>query len=318
MMNEHWLKSQEHSDVCGHDHDESVDSPDYPDTTDTTPDTSPELLQIRNDYRWTPACQRAFLMELACSGSVMLSARHVGKSRRSGYDLRHARAGAAFALGWDAAILVARAAFADMLMDRAIHGYEETTVKQGDGSTLRSKYDNRLSKAMLDRLDRMAEAEAVRGSRAAQVQLVVQDFESFLDLIERGGKGSEAALFFAARDEQDGTDDPDAIACELAQNSGDDDDLPKTNENIVADVVAQLLVWYDETEECWKTDFPPRNADDAEKVEECGRFGDLTYERTLTDEEQAAQQAWLDDDLGQLRTAALAAREAWFDWKEAA
>ncbi len=53
---------------------------------------------------------------------------------------------------------------------------------------------------LLGRLDRMAEAQAIKGSRNAQVMLVVQDFESFLDLIERGGKGSEAALFFAARD----------------------------------------------------------------------------------------------------------------------
>jgi hypothetical protein len=302
MMNEDGLKSQENSGVCGANQEVEFEA---------------DMVSIRNDYRWTPACQRAFLGELACTGSVISSAQHVGKSPKSAYGLRFRRDGAAFHLGWQAAVLVARAMLADMLMDRAIHGYEETTVKQDDGSTLRSKHDNRLSKGMLDRLDRMADAQCERGSFSAQVQLISQDFDSFLDLIEKGGTGAEAALFLAAREPHVVTDDS-SIACELAQNSGDEDDLPKTNENIVADVVAQLLVWYDETEECWKTDFPPRNADDAEKVEECGRFGDLTYERTLTDEEQAAQQAWLDDDLGQLRTAALAAREAWFDWKEAA
>jgi hypothetical protein len=83
-----------------------------PDTTsDTTSDTTAaaDIITARNDYRWTPACQRAFLEELACSGSVRAACAHVAKSPRAAYGLRFRRDGAALALGWDAAILIARA-----------------------------------------------------------------------------------------------------------------------------------------------------------------------------------------------------------------
>lgn len=305
-MNEDWLQSKENYGICGADKDA---------------EHAPDMAQIRNDYRWTPACQRAFLEEMACTGSVISATKHVGKSPRSAYQLRHRREGAAFRLGWDAAILISRATLGDMLMDRAIHGYEEMTVKQDDGSTLRGKYDNRLGKGLLERLDRIAEKQAVAGSVAAQVQLVVQDFESFLDLVERGGKGSEAAMFFAARDDAPPPVMDTAIQCELARISA-----AETTQKIEPDLIdmepeaaaAQLCVWYDAEDEQWKTNFPPADSDDADLVEEIGLFGDNDYERTLTEDEIATQQAALDAETAPLRAAALKAREAWFGWKAAA
>ena len=174
-MNEEWLRSKENFGVSGADKDVERD---------------PDMVAIRNDYRWTPACQRAFLEELVCTGSVLSATKYVNKSARSAYAIRYRRGGAAFRLGWDAAILISRATLADMLMDRAIHGYEEMTMKQDDGAVFRGKYDNRLGQGLLSRLDRMAEAQAAANSVAAQVQLIVQDFESFLDLVERGGQGA--------------------------------------------------------------------------------------------------------------------------------
>ena len=305
-MNEEWLRSKENFGVCGADKDVERD---------------PDMVAIRNDYRWTPACQRAFLEELVCTGSVLSATKHVNKSARSAYAIRHRRGGAAFRLGWDAAILISRATLADMLMDRAIHGYEEMTMKQDDGAVFRGKYDNRLGQGLLNRLDRMAEAQAAANSVAAQVQLVVQDFESFLDLVERGGQGAEAALFFAARDDAAVPAMDSAIQCELAQISAAET-AKESEEDLTAmdpdEAAAQLSVWYDGEEEQWKTNFPPCDADDADLVEESGIFGDRDYERSLTPDEEEAQRSVLEAETAPLRSAALKAHAVWFGYKKAA
>lgn len=301
-MNEEWLKSKEAGGVCGHGSAEVHDA---------------AMIEIRNDYRWTPACQRAFLEELACTGSVMRSAKHVAKSPRSAYDLRFRRDGAAFRLGWDAAILVSRDVVQDMLMDRAVNGYEEVTSKLDDGTVMRGKFDNRLGVGLLGRLDRMAESQAIKGSRNAQVQLVCQDFECFLDLIERGGKGAEAALFFEARD-SDPVENSRPFDCELGRISAGD--------GVVADmldedpeVAAQRLgVWFDEDENEWRTNFPKADSEDGDLVTETGFFGDEDYERSLSLAEEAAHLAALARTRQPWINAAAKARDAWFGEKLAA
>ncbi len=57
---------------------------------------------------WTLARQRRFCELLAEHGNVGEAARRVGMSKQSAYSLRRRAAGAAFALGWDAAIGIAR------------------------------------------------------------------------------------------------------------------------------------------------------------------------------------------------------------------
>lgn len=279
------------------------------------------LTEIRNDYRWTALCQRLFLEELSIGGSVTRAAGHVGKSPRSAYMLRFRGDGAAFRLGWDAAILVARDRLQDLLMDRAIEGYDEVSVRDEDGKVTRRKYDNRLSQSLLNRLDRIAEVQAVCGSRAAQVQLAVQDWENFLTLIERGGQGAEAALFFEARapSEKEMMADAlkDALHCELAQFS---DDMEPGNmmdeEPEVA--AARLDVWRDEAAEAWMTNFPPPESNDARFIEEEGFFGDEEYARTLTPAEEEAHLAALKARRKPWIDAAAKARDAWFGFKDAA
>jgi hypothetical protein len=300
-MNEEWLKSKQASGVCGH---------------DAAEDHNADMIEIRNDYRWTPACQRAFLEELACTGSVLRSARHVAKSPRSAYDLRFRRDGAAFALGWDAAILVSRYALGDMLMDRAVNGYEETTVKNDDGSVMRGKFDNRLGMSLLGRLDRMAEAQALKGSRNAQVQLVVQDFASFLDLVGRGGKGAAAALFFEARDPGP-AESRRAFDCELDRISAGEEAADMLDEE--PEIAAERLgVWFDEDRNEWRTNFPKTEGADSELDTEIGFFGDRDYERTLTLEEERAHLAAMEALRKPWIDAAATARDAWFGVKLAA
>ena len=148
---------------------------------------------LRADYHWSPACRRAFLEELACTGSVLAATRAVGKSRRAAYLLRCRRDGEAFRIGWDAAVLLAQAAVADALMDRALHGYTEIITPTGDGGATRERLDNRLSFRLLGRLDRMVDAQPASGSYAQQVQLAAQDFEAFLDLIDAPPPEEQAA-----------------------------------------------------------------------------------------------------------------------------
>lgn len=307
-MNNEWQQIQANNGVCA---------------IGTELEHDPNMTEIRNDYRWTPQCQRAFVEALAFGGSVLRAAKIVGKSPRSAYNLRFRRDGAAFSLGWDAAILVSRYALQDMLMDRAVSGYEEISTKQEDGTSLRGRFDNRLGMGMLDRLDRLADAQAVRGSRSAQIQCIVQDFESFLDLIENGGTGAEAALFFAARDD-DGSAadiscaDTPAIGCELVRISTSDKAVPDILDHEPAVAAERLGIWFDDDACAWRTNYPRPDGRDAHLVTEIGFFGDVDYERTLTLTEESAHLAALQRKRQPWIDAAITARDAWLGEKMAA
>lgn len=138
--------------------------------------------QIRADG-WSPARQRLFLETLAATGIIRTACDAASISPRSAYALRIRRDGAAFRLGWDAAILIARARLADDLLARALTGSEEVIRKDADaGEITRHRHDNRLAMSMLARLDRMADSPP-DGSDAALARVVAQDFAAYLDLI---------------------------------------------------------------------------------------------------------------------------------------
>ena len=97
--------------------------------------------------------------------------------------MRIRRDGAAFRLGWDAAILIARARLADDLLARALNGHEEVIRKDAEaGEITRHRHDNRLAMSMLSRLDRMADNPPA-GSDAALARVVAQDFAAYLDML---------------------------------------------------------------------------------------------------------------------------------------
>jgi hypothetical protein len=312
MMDKFWEETKANGGVCGAEHGLSEPQ---------------SLNDIRNDYRWTPKCQRAFLEALVCTGSVSKAAREVGKSPRSVYDLQFRRCGKAFKLGSEAAILISRRILEDTLLDRAVSGFEEVSCKDEDGRTVRGKFDNRLSMNVLARLDRIAERQALAHSNDAQVQLVVSDFEAFLDLIEKGGTGADAAIFCAARSSDDSESEEAekaAIDCELARISAAEKAEAKRVEEAVPDMLDEepavaaerLSIWFDGFE--WRTNFPlPDNADAAE-LDEGGLFGDPHYDRKLTPEEEEAHIAAVARERAPWHEAAAAARDAWLGMKEAA
>src|SRR3546814_14608718 len=74
--------------------------------------------------------------------------------RSSAYALRHRAAGAAFAVGWSAATMIAREHVADTLLTRAIDGQVDTYTRADGTEIRRHRNDNRLAATLLARLDR--------------------------------------------------------------------------------------------------------------------------------------------------------------------
>jgi hypothetical protein len=234
-------------------------------------------------HHWTPQIQRAFLEALAVEGSVRGACRIAGKSWRTAYALRMQGRGAAFALGWDAAVLIARARLADDLMERALEGQEESMTRSGDTIT-RHKHDNRLAMSLLSRLDRMAEAPAAPGNDAGRARIVAEDFEAFLDLIENDGDRNAVLAFLTARTpalpapETAETGDPEQ--CDLLSQAL----LKEKGYASVTERAKAMGFWFDHRAQEWRTSFPRPEGFDGEEE---GSLEDEDYERDLDEAEEA-------------------------------
>jgi hypothetical protein len=297
--------------------------------------------QIRVDG-WSPSRQRAFLETLAATGVICSACDAAHISERSAYALRIRRDGAAFRLGWDAAILVARARLADTLLARAIEGQMEVVTRDEDGTEMRRhRHDNRLAMSLLARLDRMADAPA-EGSDAALARVVAQDFVAYLDMLsppaaaddaaqppapaDADGEpdtapetaalspGASAALFLAARAALLGSAAKGAERlfltgeerCELRPEP------PVPLMSLPPDEAARQLrgIWWDEDRQRWRTDFPPPPGfagDESDPVYDMDH-----YDRDLTPEEDAALDARDAAERLPYARAAARARDAWF------
>ena len=272
---------------------------------------------IRHDG-WTLTRQRLFLEALAESGIVTRACAVAEMSPRAAYTLRMRGNGVAFRLGWDGAVLIARARIFDELMTRAFDGQEEIVVREreeGRITTSRMRLDNRLGLGLLTRLDKIAEADPAGPGEAALARIVSQDFEAFLDLIENGGSAGAAALFIAARKP---LDPAHLAACETANRwcelreaeeakarpikPGEPGSLFSTPESNAASLSVWRVPGYEEAandenageaddsepSEGWRTDFPPPPGFNGE---ECGVFNGDDYERSLSPEELALYNA---------------------------
>lgn len=147
---------------------------------------------IRHDG-WTPARERTFCEKLAETGSVIHAARAADMSAQSAYARRNTAAGRAFHLAWEAALIHARRRLSDELLCRAMNGCVEAVHRNGVIVAEKHRYDNRLSMAVLTRLDRQTE-DSRQDATAARV--VADEFEQFLDVL---GSGADARAFMAAR-----------------------------------------------------------------------------------------------------------------------
>jgi hypothetical protein len=143
---------------------------------------------------FTAAAEQLFLRTLADTGVVADACRATGLTRQAAYARRRSASGRAFALAWDAALLIARGPIADDVMSRARHGVIERVYRNGELVAERHRYDNRLSMAVLTRLDRLAEGH---GENAPVIRAVAQEFDQFLGLLPEGLQAAEE--FVAAR-----------------------------------------------------------------------------------------------------------------------
>jgi hypothetical protein len=265
-------------------------------------------------HHWTPAAQRNFLETLAEIGSVAQASAAAGKSRVSAYNLRFRRDGAVFRMGWDAAVLVARACLADDLHERAFSGQEYVTIRDADGTQVtRWHHDNRLGLALLTRLDRMANDQTLRDGDTEIARLVSSAFEDMLDVVSDGANPAAMATLirelsgFArpASDlvlqcKLDPDESPEAAARRHAEMEEREANATMQGDPTVC--AARMSVWYCDHDNDWRTDFPPPPGFEGEAH---GQFGDGDYNRTLSEEERAIQDAFSNKHVAPLRAAGL-------------
>ncbi|HEY0112883.1 MAG TPA: hypothetical protein VGB59_06985 [Allosphingosinicella sp.] len=258
-----------------------------------------ETRRLRHDG-WTPEKKRRFLERFAECGILVEACEAAGMSAKAAYNLRDRDP--LFAAGLDAACVKARAPLADEAYSRARNGVVERIYKDGVVVAERHRYDNRLTMAVLARLDSRIDRAEEKG--AAHLGLVAR-WEDYLDAVAEDRSEDGLALLAAPAN---------APASEVQANSGDrelhelylaglgagaedyDDDDP-----LAAD---RHSVWEDEDGRWW-TDYPPPAGFEGEEE---GEYRVDGYRRTLAPAEQAVIDAEQADDLAR----AQAQRDAWF------
>lgn len=140
---------------------------------------------------FTPEKRRIFLTTLAACGVAADACRAARISRVTAYNLRNSAEGRAFALAWDAALLIARSRLSDEVFSRAMCGVIDRVYRDGELVAERHRYDNRLTMAVLTRLDRQAEGQ---GEGAPTARVIAQEWDQFLDIVDEGGDGAQAFL----------------------------------------------------------------------------------------------------------------------------
>jgi hypothetical protein len=222
---------------------------------------------------WTGEKMACFLEALAACGVVADACRAVGLSAQSAYQLRNRRAGRAWGEVWDAVLVNrSRARLGDDLMSRSLNGTIEAVYKDKAVVGERHRYDNRLSMAVLTRLDRLAERAEPRSEK---LRALSEDFEEFLECLHEGG---DADAFVAGRipaPEQPSGPDPEALAGAKAGS-------------LESFLLKNDAVWQND-DGSWWTIFPPPAGFSG--TEEGVYGGEGWYARTLAEAERAVMEA---------------------------
>jgi hypothetical protein len=126
--------------------------------------------------RWTTAVQRRFCEALARCGNVDKACKSVGKGRTGAYDLRDRAEGKAFAIAWDAALLVVSEEMMDTALEMACEGSVDQILRKGKLIRVRRTSDAQVM------LDTVARVKALRGA----LPPVAADFGVSLDQLGSG------------------------------------------------------------------------------------------------------------------------------------
>lgn len=233
-----------------------------------------ETRRLRHDG-WTPEKKRLFLERFAECGILVEACEAAGMSAKSAYNLRDRDP--LFAAGLDAACVKARAPLADEAYSRARNGVVERIYKDGIVVAERHRYDNRLTMAVLARLDSRIDRAEEKG--AAHLA-VVERWEDYLDAVGEDRREDGLAILQPpapppppqpATGPEQNPGHRELHELRLGEEAGIDDDDDDHH-----------TVWEDE--DGWWTDYPPPAGFEGEEE---GRWGDPDYRRTLSPEEQA-------------------------------
>lgn len=237
-----------------------------------------ETRRLRHDG-WTPEKKRLFLERFAECGVFVEACEAAGMSARAAYNLRDRDP--LFAAGLDAACVKARAPLADEAYSRARNGVVERIYKDGVVVAERHRYDNRLTMAVLTRLDSRIDRAEEKGSPHLAL---VERWDDYLAAV--GEDRSEDALALLEPPQAAPPEPP----ARLDGNSRDHE-----LHELRLDEEAELD---DDPHQIWEiegrswTDYPPPAGFDGE---EAGSYGDFRYRRTLS----PAEQAVVDSDLAE-------------------
>jgi hypothetical protein len=252
-----------------------------------------ETRALRHDG-WTPERKRVFLERFAQCGIFVEACEAAGMSARAAYNLRDRDP--LFAAGLEAAGVKARAPLADEAYSRARNGVVERIYRDGVVIAEKHRYDNRLTMAVLTRLDSRIDRAEEKG--AAHLALV-QRWDEFLDALGEDRDEEARALLAPAEPA------PAETSTGPEENSRDHE-LHELHpgEEPATDVDRHSVF---EEEDGWWTDYPPPAGFDGEEE---GEYGDPNedYRRRLSPAEQAVIDAEEAEDLAR----AEAQRDAWF------
>ena len=237
---------------------------------------------IRSDG-WTSFKRKAFLNDLAERGSVTAACKTASMNARSAYQLRHRDP--LFATAWQAALVFAHQRLADDVIDRSISGCVEQIYRDGAIVGERHRYDNKLSIAVLGRLDR--QLERAEASDQAHLSALGQ-WEAFVDAVAEE-RTEQAETIIAPR----------ASHCEVREVQDDFSSFSANHESNGEDDMNDEedddRVWIDD--HTWRTNFPPPTGF---RGHEDGEYGDDDYSRQCTPEEWAVLDARYPDDCARL------------------
>ncbi|HZG47372.1 MAG TPA: hypothetical protein VEZ41_14065 [Allosphingosinicella sp.] len=257
------------------------------------PDTAfARTRRLRHDG-WTPDEMRAFLERFAECGVISEACAAVGISARSAYNLRDRDP--LFAAGLDAACVKARPRLADEVLARSMTGVVERIYKDGVIVAERHRHDNRLSMAVLARLD--ARVDRAEAEGAPHIELAAR-WDEFLAALGEDRRADVAALLALPETEaEESAKQRELHELQLHELQQEEEAkvAPRTEEKHKA--------WQDGGR--WWTDFPPPPGFEGKQVR---RYGGFDYKRHCTPEEAAAMEA-----REERAAAALEARRAaWF------
>ena len=243
---------------------------------------------------WTPFCRRLFLEVLAETGRVSRACEYAQLTKQSAYALR-AR-DPLFAASWDAACELARAPLADALYERALDGVTDTITRDGEVVAERHRHDNRLSIAVLHRLDKRCDRAVESGANHLPI---LRHWDEWMKLVGRGEEQAAQALLDAARAQtlQHGQ----IGQLPLGENPTEEEKEPE-------EIDLSDRCWKDE-DGVWMTSFPPPPGFDGYRV---GDWRDYKYERACTDQEAAILEADEADAIAVELTDEETLRDAWF------